>query len=92
MQSKLPMKDFVVDLLKNNLPPYYYYHNYEHTKYVQESAIEIAGYENCTEREIELISTAALWHDTGFIHIYVNHEDEGCLLARKYLPGFGYNP
>ena len=36
MQSNLPMKDFVINLLKDKLPKSYLYHNHEHTLYVLE--------------------------------------------------------
>jgi uncharacterized protein len=91
MQSKLPMKDFVVSLLKNTLSKNYYYHNHKHTLYVTEKAVEIGRYEKCTEKELELLGVAALWHDTGYTTIYNNHEEESCLLARHYLPEFGYS-
>ena len=38
----------------------------------------------------KLLTTAALWHDTGYIHTYKGHEGESCLLARQYLPGYGF--
>jgi uncharacterized protein len=91
MQNKIPMKEFVIDMLKEKLPANYYYHNYEHTLYVLEKAIEIGINEDCSEKEIELLSAAALWHDTGYIHIYKGHEEESCLLAKKYLPSYGYS-
>ena len=90
MQSKLHMKEFVINLLINNLPLFYYYHTYEHTLYVIEKVVEIGQYENCTEPEIELLKAAALWHDTGYINTYAGHEEESCMLARQYLPGYGY--
>jgi len=86
------MKDFVISLLKNNLPEYYFYHNYKHTLYVVEKAMEIGKHEGCTEADLELLTTAALWHDTGYIVTYSNHEEESCALARQYLRGFGYSP
>lgn len=86
------MKNFVISLLKDNLPDTYYYHNYKHTLYVIEKALEIGTSEGCSAEELELIHTAALWHDTGYIRTYKNHEEESCLLARDYLPGFGYSP
>jgi uncharacterized protein len=92
MPNKLLMKNFIVDLLQDNIPLCYYYHNYEHTLYVQEKAIEIGRMENCTEKEIELLSAAALWHDTGYINTYKNHEEESCVLAKKYLPEYGFTP
>lgn len=92
MQSNGHMKDFVISMLKNNLSEFLYYHNYEHTLYVLEKVLEIGRYEKCTEKELELITTAALWHDTGYIKTYKNHEEESCLMARHYLPEFGFIP
>ena len=90
MQDKSKMKEFVLSLLQNKLNQFYYFHNIAHTLYVLDRAVEIAGYENCTEAEIDLITAAALWHDAGFINIYDGHEEEGCKLVQKYLPDFGY--
>ena len=89
MQNKLLMQEFVINLLKNNLPEKYYYHNPEHTIYVQEKAMEIGSHEKCTEEEMELMEIAALWHDTGYIKMYRQHEEQSCILARKYLPEYG---
>lgn len=86
------MNDFVIDLLKSGIPANYYYHNYEHTLYVMDKVMEIGQYENCTKKELELLQTAALWHDTGYVNIYTGHEEESCRLARENLPGYGYSP
>jgi uncharacterized protein len=91
MQNKCTMKEFVIDMLKEKLPANYFYHNYEHTLYVLEKAIEIGTHEGCTEKEIELLSAAALWHDTGYIKVYAGHEEASCLLAKKHLPKYGYS-
>jgi uncharacterized protein len=91
MQNKIPMQQFVIDMLKEKLPANYYYHNYQHTLYVLEKAMEIGKHENCTERELELLTVAALWHDTGYIHTYKGHEEESCLLAKKHLPSYGFS-
>src|ERR1035438_9048183 len=85
------MKEFVIALLKKKIPPFYYYHNYEHTLYVMSKAVEIAQHEHCTAKETGLLSTAALWHDIGFIHVNENHEEESCALGKKFLPGYGYS-
>jgi uncharacterized protein len=77
--------------LRNNLPEKYYYHNPEHTLYVQEKALEIGRHEMCTEEELELLSAAALWHDTGYIRMYNHHEEQSCLLAKQNLPEYGYS-
>jgi uncharacterized protein len=91
MPNNLPMKEFIVSLLKEKLPLTYYYHNYEHTAYVLEKTVEIGRHENCTTKEIELLIVAALWHDSGYINTYAGHEEESCVLARRYLPDYGFS-
>ncbi len=91
MQSDHRMREFVIALLKKELPPSYYFHDYEHTLYVVDKTIEIAKHEHCSEKEIELLGVAALWHDVGYIHVYKGHEEEGCRLVKKYLPDYGYS-
>lgn len=92
MRNKKNMTDFVVSLLKENLPKSYTYHNYEHTQYVVEKAIEIGKQENCNVDELELLKVAALWHDTGYTKTYEGHEEFSCLMARQHLPEYGYMP
>ena len=92
MQSKVQMKEFVIRFLKDKLPPAYRYHSYEHSLYVMDKVIEIAQHENCTEKEIELLKTAALWHDSGYVKVYKGHEEESCVLAQQYLPKYGFTP
>lgn len=91
MQSNAYMQSFVVSLLKEKLSPFYYYHNQAHTLYVEQKAIEIGGHEGCSKKEIDLLRAAALFHDTGFINTYNGHEEESCVLARQYLPAYGYS-
>ena len=91
MRNNLSMKNFIVNLLRNNIQEQYHYHNFNHTLYVEEKALEIGRHEECTGEELELLSAAALWHDTGYIKTYINHEEESCLMARQYLPAYGYS-
>lgn len=90
MHINKQMNDFVINMLKSEIPATYYYHNYEHSLYVIQKAAEIGKHENCTVKELELLHVAALWHDTGYVNIYTGHEEESCRLARQYLPGYGY--
>ena len=90
MHINKQLNDFVINLLKTKIPVNYFYHNYKHTLYVIDKVIEIGDQENCTAKELELLSAAALWHDTGYINTYKGHEEESCVLARQYLPGYGY--
>jgi predicted metal-dependent HD superfamily phosphohydrolase len=91
MQSKREMVAFVSTLLKDNLPAGYYFHCLDHTLFVYESVKEIGKKEKCTDKEIDLLCAAALWHDAGYINVYSGHEEESCRLAKIHLPGFGYS-
>jgi len=82
---------YVLDCLKQKLPPYLTYHHWQHTLHVIEMSEFIAREENISNDDILLIKTAALFHDAGFIHINKGHEAESIRLAVKKLPEFGYN-
>ncbi|MFA5782725.1 MAG: HD domain-containing protein [Bacteroidales bacterium] len=84
-------KEFVLKKLKDELKSELYYHCYRHTIDVYESAQKLAKLENITGRELILLETAALFHDTGFLMKYENHEEQSAAVARKYLPQFGYS-
>ena len=90
MHIKKEMVDFVINLLKNKIPDTYYYHNYEHTLYVVDKAVEIGKQEGCTYAELKLLSIAALWHDIGYINTYRDHEEESCRMVKESLPAYGY--
>lgn len=91
MHINISMKEFIINLLKDKLPATYYFHDYVHTLYVLDKAIEIATHENCSEKDMELIIAAALWHDVGYINIYKGHEEESCKMARQYLPAYNFS-
>ncbi|MFM6926034.1 MAG: HD domain-containing protein [Ferruginibacter sp.] len=84
------MNDFVINLLMTRIPANYYYHNYRHTLYVIDKVQEIGMQENCTVKDLQLLAAAALWHDAGYINTYAGHEEASCVLARQYLPGYGF--
>jgi uncharacterized protein len=84
-------KEFVLKKLKHELKSDLYYHCYQHTIDVYESAVKIAKLENITGKDLILLQTAALFHDTGFLNGYCKHEDESVVITRKYLPQYGYS-
>ena len=90
MHINKQLNDLVINLLKTKIPSNYYYHNYKHTLYVMDKAIEIGEQEHCAAKELELLAVAALWHDTGYINTYKGHEAASCVLAQQYLPDYGY--
>ena len=83
--------DFIKNKLINNLSPDYTYHNIDHTTDVYNAAKYIGEVENISERDMKLLLTAALYHDSGFLNFNKGHEEESCRIATKALRGFGYD-
>jgi len=83
---------FILDKLKRELPSILTYHNVYHTEDVYESAKSIALAEKIEGEELDILLTAALFHDSGFLIALADHESSSCRLAREYLPDFGYQP
>jgi len=84
-------KNFIVDKLKRELPANLYYHGVHHVLDVLAAAEMLAEKEKVSAPEIELVKVAVLFHDAGFTVSPKNHEQLGCDLVKKNLPGFGYN-
>jgi len=86
---------YILQQLEERLDRTLFYHGVHHTLDVVNASAEIAAQEGLTDDEslqsLQLLRTAALYHDSGFLTTYHGHEEAGCALARKVLPGFGYN-
>ncbi len=67
------------------------YHNSHHTRQVVNAARYLAEKENLSVEESEMVLTAALFHDAGFLNTYEDHESASCDLAREVLPRFNYS-
>lgn len=76
--------------LETNLPPELSYHSVHHTIDVTEQGERIALAENIhSEEDIYLLKIACLFHDSGFLFTYNNHELMGCKIAEETLPEYG---
>ena len=74
------------------LPRELTYHNLSHTLDVIEQVQVIAQHEKLTDvNKLDLLTTAALLHDSGFLHVYKEHEIRGCQIANTMLPSFDYS-
>ena len=92
MVNLKPIHQHVVAMLHEGLPHKLSYHHIHHTLDVTEQCLVIAKEEGITdEQTLFELQVAALYHDTGFMYVYTNHEERGCVLAREQLPGFGLN-
>jgi len=82
---------FLISKLEHELPAYLTYHNFQHTKDMLPVAEQLCKMENVTGDVKELLLTAVLLHDAGFIRSYKDHEEQSCEIARETLPAFDYN-
>jgi adenylate cyclase len=84
------IQEIILDKLENDLPETLFYHNVKHTVDVV-TEVELIGWgEGCSDEEILLLKTAALFHDAGHTVSYDDHEFHGAELARTILPQFNY--
>jgi len=85
------IQEVVLDKLEKELPDFLFYHNVKHTVDVV-TEVELIGWaEGCTDEEILLLKTAALFHDAGHTVSYDDHEYHGTLLVKEMLPAYGYS-
>jgi len=85
------IQELILDRLERELPEFLFYHNVKHTVDVV-TEVELIGWaEGCSDEEILLLKTAALFHDAGHAVSYDDHEYQGTLLAQEMLPAYGYS-
>jgi HD superfamily phosphodiesterase len=84
------VKKFVLNKLDKELKPELYYHSLDHTLDVLESVERLASMEKVNGTELQLLKTAALFHDLGFVVKYKGHEKESIKMAYEILPDYGY--
>jgi len=92
----MDFKEF--DLIKQNvcsilqkLDPKLTYHCKEHTIDVLEQSERIGKEEGITGNDLWLLKVAALYHDTGFLRVYHNHEEMSCAIFLEHSIYFQFN-
>ncbi len=92
LMKLIEVEKYVIQRLENELNPHYVYHSLNHTLDVVRSSEIIAKHENLSEKEIEIIKTAAYLHDIGIVIQFKGHEKHSVNIAQEILPQFGYKP
>jgi uncharacterized membrane-anchored protein YitT (DUF2179 family)/predicted metal-dependent HD superfamily phosphohydrolase len=82
---------FLIDKMERGLPSYLTYHDVQHTKNVITATEHLAAGENLIGKELILLKTAALFHDSGFLQSPHEHEAQSCTIAKRFLPDYGYS-
>lgn len=83
--------DFIMNKLRAELPQQLTYHSAAHIDDVYEAAKRIGMEEKLSTDELDLLLTAARYHDAGFLVNRENHENISCKMAQELLPGFEYS-
>ncbi len=81
---------YVSKLLSEKLSPNLVFHNLEHTLQTVDAAQKIAKGCKLKDDEIELVSIAAWFHDTGYTEMYEGHEEKSAQIAEKFLKEKNY--
>jgi len=80
------IKQSIIKKLEEGLDPRLGYHNVAHTLDVLEQSQVIASNEGVNdEHDLLLLKVAAVFHDSGFLYVYKNHEEKSCEIATEYL-------
>ncbi len=85
------LKNFIIQKLTDELSEKLTYHGVKHTLMVFNVCNQFIKRMKIAPHDAHLIRTAALMHDTGFIHAYDNHEEQSVIFARKILPHWNYS-
>jgi uncharacterized protein len=85
-------KQYALQRLETELSPGLYYHNLMHTTDDVVPATEkFAEGEGIKGESLDLLLTAAWFHDLGFIEVRADHEVIGARIASEVLRGLGFS-
>ena len=84
----ITIENYVKNLLKEMLPAIRYFHNINHTIQVVQKSVELASFYKISQTDGQALITSAWFHDTGYIHGGLNHEEQSVKIALQYLSRF----
>lgn len=77
--------DYTDLLFKEQMSSELLYHDEAHTQSVREVALILAKYYKVTPLELEVLELATLFHDLGYIKVYIGHEAVSQEIAADFL-------
>lgn len=75
----------------DGLNPRLFYHSKAHTVDVIEQCVNIGKREGIKGHDMLVLKMAALFHDTGFLRTYLNHEAMGCSIFLERTDGMNFS-
>jgi len=91
MMDLIGARDYILEMLRNELDTKLTYHNLLHTLDVHQAVVRLLNLEQLPHHEALLLETAAFYHDSGMLVKYADHEQFSVRIANEALPRFGYN-
>lgn len=79
------VEDYVTGYLKDNLPEWIRYHSIDHTYEVVDTCYEIGNELNVNDSDLEILITAAWFHDIGYTVKAEEHENISMEITKDYL-------
>lgn len=84
-------KKYALERLRGELSPELSYHSLEHTlKGVVPALERLAALEGVQGEKLELLRTAAYFHDIGYVENCDHHEKIGAQIVERVLPRYGF--
>ncbi len=83
-------EEYVNSLFREKLPSKLIYHNFTHTLDVVEHARKIGKKSGLADDELEIVTLASWFHDTGYVDAYKGHEDRSKEIAEQFLTENSY--
>ena len=86
-------REYAFQRLSTELDPNYTYHSLAHTfDDVVVAAVRFGRDSGIEGEALQLLETAAIYHDIGYLVSRENHEQIGVVICHKVLPQWGYTP
>ena len=81
------VEEYVINYFQWHYNPQLTYHDFDHTFGVVKASAEIAIRYKLNERDFFIVTTAAWFHDVGYLKSAENHEEKGAKIAAAFLKG-----
>jgi predicted metal-dependent HD superfamily phosphohydrolase len=83
---------YVSNLFSQKLPSWAVYHSLEHTAHTVAASRQIGRGSKLSKREMEIVTLAAWFHDTGYVFTTDGHEERSVEIASEFLAEHGCAP
>ena len=88
-ESSKKVEEHLTTYFETNQNPLLVYHNLDHTLGVVRAATQIGQHYQLNERDLFIVTTAAWFHDVGYLKGIDNHEQRGVKMAKAFLNKLG---